>query len=188
MNALPAGRTALALEKTGSGTLHYAVTYRYAPGPAAPGQIAGLRVTRVVHPANAADVLTTIGLAAPGAPLMLAPARVFDVELQIITDRPAERVAITDPIPAGLEAVDTSFATASHAARVPSAPWQIGDQQIRADRIEAYADRLDPGIYRLHYLVRSVTEGNYLWPGTEAHVIQQPDVFGRAATTRVIIR
>ncbi|MBD2214675.1 hypothetical protein H6G27_33225 [Nostoc linckia FACHB-104] len=32
----------------------------------------------------------------------------------------------------------------------------------------AYADHLEPGVYSLHYLVRSVTPGKFLWPGAEA--------------------
>jgi uncharacterized protein YfaS (alpha-2-macroglobulin family) len=187
LRALPAGTNTLALTKSGSGTLHWAVIYRYRLGSNAPGRLAGLRVTRLVRVANTADVLATFGLTGRTAPLTLAPARVYDVELQIITDHPVERVVITDPLPAGLEAVDTQFATTSAALHVPAAAWQIGDQQIRSDRVEAYADHLEPGIYRLHYLARSVTPGTFLWPGAEAHLADRPEEFGRTAASAVVV-
>ena len=184
--ALLAGRTTIALAKDGAGTLHYAVTYRYRLGAGAPGRLNGLRVTRIVRLANAPGVLATLGLSPRTAPLTLQPARVYDVELEIVADHPVERVAIADPLPAGLEAVDTSFAT-SAAQHAPSGSWEIGDQQIRADRIEAYADHLDAGVYRLRYLVRTVTPGTFLWPGAEAHLAERPDEFGRTAATSVVV-
>jgi uncharacterized protein YfaS (alpha-2-macroglobulin family) len=187
MRDLPAGGSRLALSKTGTGTLHYAATYTYRLAGNAPGRLNGLRVTRVVHEANAAAAIAQMGLLAATASLTLPPAHVYDVELQIVTDHPVERVLITDQLPAGFEAVDTSFATSSKAVKTPESDWKIGDQQIRTDRIEAYADHLDAGIYRLHYLVRSVTPGTFSWPGADAHLIDRPDEFGRSATSVVVI-
>ncbi len=187
MRALTAGHSEVGLAKNGTGTLHYAVTYTYRLAGNAPGRISGLRITRVVREANATPVLATMGLLSPTQSLSLPAAHVFDVELQIIADHPVERVFITDPLPAGFEAVDTSFATTSKALKTPDTDWKIGDQQIRVDRIEAYADSLDAGIYRLHYLARSVTPGTFTWPGAEAHLIDRPDEFGRSATSVVLI-
>ncbi len=188
MHALPAGHSNVAIAKTGTGTLHYAVTYTYRLAGSAPGAISGLRIMRIVREANTTPILDTMGLLAPTQPLSLAAARVFDVELDIIADHPVERVLITDPLPAGFEAVDTSFATTSKALKTPDTDWKIGDQQIRVDRIEAYADSLDAGIYRLHYLARSVTPGTFSWPGAEAHLVDRPDEFGRSAATAVTVK
>ena len=107
------------------------MTYSYRLAGAAPGRLNGLRVTRVVREANTAPVLATMGLLAPSASLTLAPAHVLDIELQIVTDHPVERVLITDPLPAGFEAVDTSFATTSKALQPAGSIWSIGDQRIR---------------------------------------------------------
>jgi uncharacterized protein YfaS (alpha-2-macroglobulin family) len=188
MNALPSGNNQLTLAKDGTGTLHYAVTYSYRLAGPAPGRLNGLRVTRVVREANTTPVLATMGLLAPSSTLTLAPAGVFDIELQIVSDHPVERVLITDALPAGFEAVDTTFATTSKALKLPEASWAIGDQRIRSDRIEAYADRLDAGIYRLHYLARTVTPGTFAWPGAEAHLVDRPDEFGRSASSVVAIK
>lgn len=187
MRALPGGKSTVDLAKSGSGTLHYAVTYTYRVAGASPGTLAGLRVTRVVRAANANAVLATMDLTAPAASLSLDAAQVFDVELQIITDHDVDRVVISDPIPAGMQAVDTSFATTSQALPLPGSSWAIGDQQIFTDHIEAYADHLSAGIYRLHYLVRSVTPGTFAWPGGNAHLADRPDEFGRSAASVVVI-
>ena len=184
--ALPRGASTLALAKAGSGPLHYAVTYAYRLTGAQRGQLAGIRITRVVHAAGSTDALATMGLAAVAAPITVTAARVFDIELQIITDHPIDRVSITDPLPAGFEAVDTSFAT--NTATAPSASWQIDSQQIYHDRIEAYADHLGPGVYVLHYIARSVTPGTFSWPGADAHLATQPDEFGRTATATLTIQ
>jgi hypothetical protein len=167
-------------------TLHYAVTYRYRLAGPQRGQLAGLRITRIVHPAAGASALATMGLALLAQPLTLPPAQVFDVELQVITDHPIDRVQITDPLPAGMEAVDTTFKTTNVAA--PAQSWQIDDQQIYHDRIEAYADHLDPGIYVLHYIARTVTPGTFAWPGASARLIDRPEEFGRTASATLTIR
>ncbi|MFN2461818.1 MAG: hypothetical protein ABR591_14250, partial [Candidatus Velthaea sp.] len=184
----PAGRRELTLTASGGGVLHYAVTYTYALDGPQPGQLAGLRVTRELHPANAATVLSTMGLAAPGSPPALPAGSVYDVGLQIISDHPVDRVAIEDPLPAGMEAVDTSFKTATPYFAAQGDSWHIDYQRIRRDRIEAYADRLGPGLYVLHYLVRTVTPGTYAWPGAQARLLAQPEEFGRTAATTLVVK
>jgi hypothetical protein len=185
---LPAGKSTVTLAKTGAGTLHYAVSYRYRVAEPAPGALAGLRITRYVRPAGGADVLATFGLAAPDATAPLAAGSVYDIDLEIITDHPVERVSISDALPAGLEAVDTTFVTTSPALGTPDVSWAIGDRQIHSDRIEAYADELGAGVYHLHYLARGVTPGVYAWPGAGVHLIDTPEEFGRSASSFVEIK
>lgn len=92
--------------------------------------------------------------------------------LKIVADHPVDHVIITDPLPAGLEAVDTTFQTATRAVQAQADSWQIGYQQIYSDRILAYSNHLDAGVYSLHYLVRSVTPGRFLWPGATARLVR----------------
>jgi alpha-2-macroglobulin len=183
---LPRGASTVTLALADPGPLHYALTYRYRVAGAQRGQLNGLRITRIVHPAGAANALATMGLALVAQPVALPAAQVFDVELQVITDHPVDRVQITDPLPAGMEAVDTSFKTTN--AQAPAQSWQIDDQQIYHDRIEAYADHLGPGVYVLHYIARTVTPGTFSWPGAEARLIDRPEEFGRTATAALNVR
>ena len=94
---------------------------------------------------------------------------------------------IEDPLPAGFEAVDTSFRTALQAVVPQSNSWQIDTSQIYSDRVVAYAQHLDPGVYELHYLVRSVTPGTFAWPGARAYLQDAPEQFGRSASTSLRI-
>ena len=90
---------------------------------------------------------------------------------------------ITDPLPAGLEAVDASFSTTAAAPQAGASDWQLDDQQIYLDRVVCYADHLNPGVYTFHYIARGVTPGTFAWPGTEAHLAFAPEEFGRSSSS-----
>lgn len=176
----------LILEKSGQGTLHYLVNYAYRLQGTQPGRFNGLRVVREIRPAGEEKVLGKQQLSAPEN-LTLPVGQVFDIGLEIIADRPIDHVVITDPLPAGFEAVDNSFQTANQAVQAQSGSWEIGYKTMYRDRVVAYSDRLEPGAYSLHYLVRSVTPGTYLWPGAEAHLQYAPEEFGRSASSTLIV-
>jgi hypothetical protein len=183
---LPRGKHDLTLKKSGNGILHYLVAYRYRLQGNQPGRLNGLRVTRTLRPANQEKALHTVGLYA-GDALKLPAGQVYDVGLEIITDHPVEQVVITDPLPAGFEAVDNSFQTSTPYFQAKGDSWQVNYQTIYKDRIVAFGDRLNPGVYTLHYLVRSVTPGTFVYPGAEAHLQYAPEEFGRSASTTLTV-
>ena len=187
MAELPRGQQNLVLQKTGQGTLHYLAAYRYRPQGNLAGRLNGLRVTREIRPVNQADVLQRMGLRPVDDAVTLAAGQVFDIGLEIIADHPIDHLVITDPLPAGLEAIDASFQTAISALQAQPDSWQISYQTIHSDRVEAYGDRLDAGVYSLHYLARTVTPGRFIWPGTEVHLQYAPEEFGRAAAATLEI-
>jgi alpha-2-macroglobulin len=165
--------------------MHYLAAYRYRLQGDQPGRFNGLRVTRTIRPANQPEVLKQMGLRLVGEPLAVDAGQVFDIGLEVITDHPVDHVIITDPLPAGLEAVDTSFQTSTPYFQPQMDSWQVGYQTIHNDRIEAYGDRLEAGVYSLHYLVRSITPGTFLWPGAEVHLQYAPEEFGRSTSAIV---
>ncbi|MBR8835493.1 MAG: hypothetical protein DSM106950_16095 [Stigonema ocellatum SAG 48.90 = DSM 106950] len=188
MAELPRGRRDLLLQKSGEGRLHYLAAYRYRLQGNQPGRFNGLRVTREVRGVGSGEnVLQKVGLYAKDKPLSLESGQVFDVGLEIIVDHPVEHVVINDPLAAGLEAVDASFQTATAALQALADSWEVGFKTIYRDRIVAYADHLDPGVYSLHYLVRSVTPGTFLWPGAEVRLQYAPEEFGRAADSTLVV-
>ncbi len=169
-------------------TAHYLVLYTY-PVPAnAPGELAAFRVIRTLNDptiatsAETAEPLATMDIAT-ALPVSVAAGRVFDVGIRTIIDHPIDRLVIDDPLPAGFEAVDTSFRTSLQAIVPQSNSWQIDTSQIYRDRVVAYASHLDPGVYELHYLVRSVTPGSFAWPGAHVYLKDAPEEFGRSAGT-----
>lgn len=180
---LPRGRNELILKKSGQGTLHYLTSYRYRPQGNQPGRLNGLRVTRYIRPANQATILHKIGLYSTDKPITLPVGQIFDINLEIITDHRVDHLMINDPLPAGLESVDTSFQTSSSYFQPQQNSWQISYQKIYKDKVLAYGDRLDAGVYNLHYLVRSVTPGTFEYPGAEVHLQYAPEEFGRSASS-----
>lgn len=181
LRGLSPGSHTLVLRKSGAGALHYLLSYTYALAPDAPGRLAGLRVRRTIRPANVQTALATVDIAPQADPLTFPAGNVYDMAVQVIVDHPVDRVVITDPLPAGFEALDTSFQTTAAYYQPLSDDWQIDYQQIYRDRVTAFAQHLDPGVYTLHYLARSVTPGEFLWPGTSAYLLNAPEQFGRAA-------
>jgi len=186
MADLPRGKQDLTLKKSGNGILHYLVAYRYRLQGNQPGRLNGLRVTRTIRPANEEKSLYSTGLFAVND-LKLPVGEVFDIGLELITDHPVDHVVITDPLPAGLEAVDDSFQTSTPYFKAKGDSWQVGYQTLYKDRVVAFGDKLDPGVYTLHYLVRSVTPGTFVYPGAEAHLQYAPEEFGRSASTTLIV-
>lgn len=146
----------------------------------------GLRITRTIRPANQEKVLYTAGLYVNDS-LKVPVGQVYDIGLEIITDHPVDHVLITDPLPAGFEAVDNSFQTSTPYFKARGDRWTAGYQTTYKDRILAYGDKLNPGVYTLHYLVRSVTPGTFNYPGAEAHLQYAPEEFGRSASTTLVV-
>ncbi|MGL5035833.1 MAG: hypothetical protein ACRC6M_18760, partial [Microcystaceae cyanobacterium] len=56
------------------------------------------------------------------------------------------------------------------------------------DRVMGYADHLEPGVYHLHYLVRSITPGLFNWPGAKVYLQYAPETFGRCASSQLEIK
>ena len=175
------------------GNAHYTLLYTYPVAPNAPGQLAAFRVIRTVNEpgagstATGALALATMDLSA-AAPVEVTAGRVFDIGIRTIVDHPVDRIVIEDPLPAGFEAVDTSFRTTLQAIVPQSDSWQIDATQIYRDRVVAYAQHLDPGVYDVHYLVRSVTPGTFRWPGAQAYLQDAPQQFGRSASSTLEVR
>ncbi|WYM02745.1 MAG: alpha-2-macroglobulin [Gloeotrichia echinulata CP02] len=187
MEKLPRGRHNLTIKKSGKGKLHYLAAYNYRLQGNQPGKFNGLRITRELEKVGEAKILQKFGLGVGNNPLTLQTGEVYNVKLELIVDHPVEHVVISDPLAAGLEAVDASFETTTAALQAQADSWELGYKTIYRDRTVAYADHLEAGVYSLNYLVRSVTPGTFFWPGSQAHLQYAPEEFGRAADSTVIL-
>lgn len=184
---LPNGRNDLAIQKSGKGTLHYLVGYEYRLAGNQPGRFNGLRVVREIKKLNQDKSLAKIGLFTPDKAIAVEPGQVFEINLEIICDRPVDNVLINDPLPAGLEAVDSSLqGTGAAGAKVKPDYW-LKVKDIYRDRIFGFGDRLQPGVYNMRYLVRSVTPGTFYWQGAEARLQYSPEEFGRSADSTLVV-
>jgi len=185
---LPAGRSDVAFEKRGTGTLRYVVTLRYAVPPTAPGTYAGIRIDRIVRAPDAGGAqLAAFGLAIPPVSVSLPADRVFAIDDIVTLDHGVENLTIEDPLPAGLEAIDETFSTSPQTVTSGWDDWHLDNRTIDRDRVTAFASHLAAGVYALHYLVRSVTPGDYAWPGARAYLQYAPEEFGRTSASRLRI-
>ncbi|MBI4486051.1 MAG: hypothetical protein HY655_08585, partial [Acidobacteria bacterium] len=184
----------LTVRREGEGTAFYVARLTYAPDAATltardngfhlERQYAVLRDSRAGAPAtrfNAGDL----------------------VRVTISVDLPKERrfVAITDPVPAGFEPVESWFATtASDLARAtdqqegtPGIPqwedvWRRGTfdhVERHDDRVLLFGTRLSEGHHEFSYVARATTAGTFQVAPTRAEEMYAPEVSGRTSTITI---
>ncbi len=200
-----ASGSTLAFQVDGSGTLFYEARLRYSKKemPTTPLD-RGFYVRKVVRslkPDALADALKSVpatsSVRAAGGDLVL-------VDLFVVTPDPRENVVIDDPLPAGLEAVQSTFATSAQSQDVTDA-GEEGDQddqdassddevaagrgtgfawyhrEFRDDRVLTFVDHMPAGLFHYRYLARATTFGTYVVPPTRAECMYEPETFGRTA-------
>jgi hypothetical protein len=189
MAELPPGNSELVLSKSGEGRLHYLTAYRYRLPGNPPGRLQGLRVTRTVRPANQAEVLYQQGLS-PIADALIPRrwARCMILAWKSSPTIPSTMWSLPTRSPPDWKRSIRRSRPAPPTFQPQQDSWAIGYQQLGRARILAYSNRLDPGVYSLHYLVRSVTPGTFLWPGSQVQLEHAPEEFGRAATATLEIQ
>ena len=109
------------------------------------------------------------------------------VTLRVATPRPGHFVAIDDPLPAILEAVNPEFRTQQGAANAQEF-WRADYREVRADRVLYFCDHLPAGAYTFSYLARVRTAGTVMAPATKVEEMYRPERFGLSATARLTSR
>jgi hypothetical protein len=190
------------------GTLYYEARLRYSRKEMPPNALdRGFFVQksmRVVRPEAISTAVRSVPDAsaypvAKGGDLVL-------VDLFIVSPQPQTYVVIDDPLPAGLEAVNSTFATSSPSMNIPQDSSEDTDhqdesdesrqdriargwvelpswyrQELRDDRVLYFVDHMAEGLYHYRYLARATTIGNFVLPPTRAEAMYQPEIFGRTA-------
>ena len=112
------------------------------------------------------------------------------VTLTLGVRQAAHWLAIDDPLPATLEAVNPEFKTQQAKADAPTAPnasapdnnWIINFRELRTDRALFFADYVPPGDYTLRYVARVRAAGEVTAPSPKAEEMYHPDRFGLSAS------
>ena len=129
-------------------------------------------------------------IAAEGSLAEVADLQVGDrvvVTLRVASTRPGHFVAIDDPLPAILEAVNPEFRTQQAAAGAQEL-WQADYREVRADRVLYFCDHLPPGAYTFSYLARVRTAGTVMAPATKVEEMYRPERFGLSDTAKLTSR
>jgi uncharacterized protein YfaS (alpha-2-macroglobulin family) len=186
----------LIVAKEGAGRLYYRLGLMYAPDDLSlEPRDEGFVVDRTYEAIGSPDDVT---VDADGT-WHVRPGAEVRVRVTMVADSARTNVALVDPIPAGFEIVNPELAASpgvlpdeggageeGAGASTWWGPW-FNHQNLRDDRAEAFAFYLPAGTYEYTYIVRATTPGTFVTPPTKAEEIYSPEVFGRAATIRVII-
>ena len=108
------------------------------------------------------------------------------VTLRVETTRPALFVAIDDPLPSILEAVNPSFVSRqSGDDDADTSPWLVSHRETRADRVLYFCDALPAGAFTFSYLARVRVAGDSTAGATKAEAMYRPERFGLGAIDRL---
>jgi hypothetical protein len=127
------------------------------------------------------------------------------IRVTLSLDLPKERryVAVTDPIAAGFEPVESWFATTA-ADLAKATDQQDGSSRLtwvemwrrgtfdhverHDDRVELFATRLAEGHHEFSYVVRATTAGTFVAAPTRVEEMYAPEISGRASTQTIEVR
>jgi alpha-2-macroglobulin len=189
------GKLDLAFERQGTGTLHYVARLKYAiDAPSLAGLDKGFLVERRYESAKADDATAEATSFKAG-----------DLVRVTLTFRlPKERrfVAVTDPLPAGFEPVESWFATtATDLAREQQGEesqqgdwerwWEKGGfdhVERHDDRVLLFATRLAEGEHVFSYVARATTVGTFRTAPARAEEMYEPEVFGRTESDVIEVK
>jgi len=191
-----AGRkTAVTIQKTGTGRLYYATRLTYAlPLELSQPANAGIEVHREysVERGGKWQLLA--------APFEIKRGELVRVDLYLSVPAARNFVVVDDPVPGGLEPVNRDLATTSEVdARkadfvaaggslffkyndwidFDTSRWSFYHQELRHDAARFYSDYLPPGNYHLSYAAQAIATGSFSTLPTMAQEMYDPDVYGK---------
>ena len=185
----------LVMQRDGQGRMYYRMGVRYAPkSRQMPAIDEGFVIVRTYHAVdNEDDVRHT-----DEGWVIRAGARVR-VELTMTVPARRYHVALVDWLPAGFEPINTALATSQvesglaggSSARSQRWWWWGGrwfeHENLRDERVEAFASLIHQGVYTYSHVVRATTPGDFVAMPAKAEEMYHPETFGRSSTERVRI-
>ena len=186
-----AGDRDVLLAKEGPGRLYYRLGLRYAPAdPNVEARSEGFTVQRTYAPAQGEPEESVVKT---DAGWRVKVGTNLEVKLTIVVHDRGYHVAVDDPLPAGLEAVNTRFkTTASHLGEAVGTRRERGwgwatfnHIEQRDERVILFARALPAGVYHHTYVARATTPGTFTLPPLRAEQMYAPESFGRTATQTV---
>jgi uncharacterized protein YfaS (alpha-2-macroglobulin family) len=198
----PAGsKQPLTFTREGTGTLYYTARLRYAADALfQDGLDSGFRIERRYEP-----------FAEDGSKPAATAYKAGDLVRVTLTFRLTKErrfVAVTDPLPAGFEAVESWFSTTSRDLAAQQDRQRSGEGESTQendwmnwwrfggfdhierhdDRVNLFATRLDEGVHEFSYIARATTAGTFRTAPARAEEMYSPEIFGRTATTVIEVK
>ncbi|MCA1619217.1 MAG: hypothetical protein LC795_07880 [Acidobacteria bacterium] len=184
----------LVIQKEGAGRLYYRVGMSYAPtNLKLAAADYGFAVERVYE---AVDDPADVRRDADGTWRVKAGAKVR-VKLTLVAPSRRYHVALVDPLPAGMEALNPALAVTGSipeekGEEQPSYGWWwwrpwFEHQNLRDDRAEAFTSLMWEGVYTYTYVARATTPGAFVVPPPKAEEMYAPETFGRGQSDRFVV-
>jgi alpha-2-macroglobulin len=201
----------LVFEKHGAGTLFYQARLRYARRTLPTDTLdQGFFVQKALRSVSPEDLPEALASVADSSAQRFAGGQLVLADLVIVTPSPRDFVVVDDPLPAGLEAIDSHLASTSSTLDVggPGAPScaecededgrdeiaagqaffeNYTQRELRDDRVLFFVDHMQAGMYHYRYLARATTLGKFVLPSTRVQEMYTPETFGRNGATWVDI-
>ncbi len=192
----------LTFTREGAGTLFYTTRLRYAADVLyQQGLDSGFRIERRYEP--------YVETGSRPASTTYKAGDLVKVTLTFRLTKERRFVAVTDPIPAGFEAVESWFATTARTVgsrqdRQTSPDGEPSDNEEswdwmwryggfdhverHDDRVQLFATRLSEGTHEFSYIVRATTAGTFRTAPARVEEMYEPEVFGRTATAIIEVK
>ena len=192
MAKLPKASTPVTFERQGTGTLFYMLRLKYASD-------------MLMRTPRDQGIAVERHYAVQGSKTDATSFKAGDlikVTLKIHNTKERRYVAVTDPIPAGTEPVESWFATTatelSEQQQKEEAQnydwmswWQHGGfdhVERHDDRVDLFATRLSEGAHEFSYVLRATTAGTFTAAPMRAEEMYEPEVFGRTSSATVEVK
>jgi uncharacterized protein YfaS (alpha-2-macroglobulin family) len=163
--------------QTGRGSLYVSLIYRhYSSGQGVPPMERGIRLQRTYALSGEDRAITQARLG-----------NVVEVKVSVQLDASADYLVVEDPLPAGLEPIDTSLAVTGRQYGGENRDWRWAHIELRDEKVALFATYLRPGTYTYTYLARATTPGLFrVLPG-EAYPMYAPETYGRGEGSIFIV-
>jgi len=202
------------LAKDGPGKLYYRLGLRYAPADLLmKAESQGFSVFRSYEPlAQGGDPVDPASVRRlPDGSYEIKAGALVRVNLTLVAKDRANFVVVDDPLPAGFEGQNASFATTLQDVNggVTSQSydrgggdmwggaedgwwwwrpwWSFSHTELRDDRMLLFANHLPAGVYTYSYTARATTIGEFQLPPIHAEAMYAPEQFGHSASAKVRI-
>jgi hypothetical protein len=209
-----AAGSVLGFQVAGKGTLFYEARLRYSKKELPTQDLdRGMFVRKIVRSVRPEGLRKALATLPDASSTSAEPSDLVLVDLIVVTPDPREQVVIDDPLPAGLEAVDTNLATTARSLDVAGmggegdmadakSDDESGDaranglatndswyhREIHDDRVVTFVEHMAAGMYHYRYLARATTTGTFVVPPTRAECMYEPETFGRTAGSRFEVK
>jgi hypothetical protein len=163
--------------QTGEGSLYATISLRhYLPSEEVEASSEGIVVRRRYSLQDSSRAVRRV-----------AVGDVVEVYVTVVLDDEANYLVVEDPLPAGLEPIDTSLDITSQEYETGDQGWHWTHVELRDEKVALFATYLRAGTYTYRYLARATIPGDFqVLPG-QAYPMYFPEVYGRGEGTRFVV-